>query len=451
MSTQMRIFSVLALLILALAACVPAPTPQVVEKVVTREVEVEKEVVVTATPEPEEVTIRVWAIMAGPEAEMLDQLSRNFEATHPNVTVEFVPYSFEDMNKVYALALESGVGPDVSYVGPGGPFVIQSAKNGLLVNLRDAAEERGWPERLAPWQAAEAYNPFEDGGLYGVPFDLVTINAYYNKDLFAKLGLKPPETFEEFESILATIKENDITPLAAAQTYNFDHQYHVLFHLLVPFDWIDRMWRLDPEADWTHPGFTQAMEILDGWVKKGYFNDDIFALTNDDARILFTTGQTAIMIGGTWNTAPILEEADFEVGFFALPMIDESLPWQSVTTVNNLWAVSKSSEHPDIAIEYIDYLLGEEAARAIWDNGGIPMYQLDALPEASSQLQEEIYHAAQVAGGGGQYVNQNSFEVQKARRDAEPLMVDGELTAAEVIQITQKAYEAFLAEQAKEQ
>lgn len=451
MSTQMRILSVLALLILALAACVPAPTPQVVEKVVTQEVEVEKEVVITATPEPEEVTIRVWAIMAGPEAEMLDQLSRNFEAANPNVTVEFVPYSFEDMNKVYALALESGVGPDVSYVGPGGPFVIQSAKNGLLVNMRDAAEERGWAERLAPWQAAEAYNPFEDGGLYGVPFDVVTINAYYNKDLFAGLGLEPPETFEEFETILATVKENDVTPMAAAKTWNFDHHYHILFHLTVPFDWINQMWSVDPETDWTHPGFTQAMEILDGWVKNGYFNDDIFALTNDDARALFTTGQTGMMLAGTWNTAPILEEADFEVGFFPVPMIDDSLPWQSVTTVNNLWAISESSEHPDIAIEYVDYLLGEEAAKAIWDNGGIPMYQFDTPPEATSQLQAEIYKAAQVAGGGGHYIDQNAPGPKNARRDSEPLMVDGELTAAEVIQLTQEAYEALVAELAEEE
>ena len=120
MSTQVRIFSVLALLILALAACVPAPTPQVVEKVVTQEVEVEKEVVVTATPEPGEVTIRVWAIMAGPEAEMLDQLSRNFEETHPNVTVEFVPYTYEDMQKVYALALESGVEALAGVIARGG-------------------------------------------------------------------------------------------------------------------------------------------------------------------------------------------------------------------------------------------------------------------------------------------------------------------------------------------
>jgi len=463
MSTHMRMLSILALLMLVVAACAPAPTPQIVEKVVTQvvqetviievqgtpqvvEKEVVKEVMVTATPEPEEVTLRVWAIMAGPEAEMLDTLSRDFEAAHPHVTVEFVPYSFEDMQKVYDLALESGVGPDVSYVGA--ERMIPAGKNGLLVNMRDAAEEKAWPARLAPWQAAEAWNPFEDGGLYGVPFDVVTINAYYNKDVFAELGLEPPETFEELEAILAALKENGTTPLAAAQGYNFDHYYFMLFHLAVPLDWIAGVWSLNPETDWAHPGFTQAMEILDSWVKQGYFNDDIFALTNDDARILFTTGQTAMFMAGTWNTAPILEEADFEVGFFPVPMIDQSLEWQSVTTPNNLWAVSESSAHPEVAIEYVDYLLGEEAARAIWTNGGIPMYQFDTPPEASSDLQAEVYQAAQVAGSG-YYVDDNSEQVKQVRRDAEPLMVDGELTGAEVIQLVQEAYEVLLAELAE--
>jgi raffinose/stachyose/melibiose transport system substrate-binding protein len=471
MNTRLRMLGVLAVLLAVLVACGPTATPQVVEKVVTKEVEVEKivtqvvketvivevegtpqvvekEVVVTATPEPEEVTIRVWAIMAGPEAEMLDRLSRNFEETHPNVTVEFVPYTFEDMTKVYALALGSGVGPDVSYVGSNESIPV--GKNGLLVDLREAANKRGWPERISPWQAAEAENPFEDGGLYGVPWDLVSINAYYNKDLFAELGLEPPETFEEFETILATLKENGITPLAAGKGFNFDHQFYLLSHLTVPFEWLNKLRDLDPEADWTHPGFTQAMEILDSWVKKGYFNDDIFALTNDDARILFTSGQTGMMLGGTWNTAPILEEADFEVGFFPVPMIDESLPPQSVTTVNNVWTVSKSSPHPDVAIEYIDYLLGEEAARAIWANGGIPMYQFETLPEATSQLQREIYHAVQVSGSGF-YIGTNETEVKDARRAALPLMVDGELTAAEVIQLIQDAHEAFMAELAEEE
>ena len=61
MKTRMIQFcSIGVILLLVLIACAPAPTPQVVEKIVTQEVQVEKvvtqevvkEVVVTATPEP---------------------------------------------------------------------------------------------------------------------------------------------------------------------------------------------------------------------------------------------------------------------------------------------------------------------------------------------------------------------------------------------------------------
>jgi hypothetical protein len=63
-------------------------------------------------------------------------------------------------------------------------------------------------------------------------------------------------------------------------------------------------------------------------------------------------------------------------------------------------------------------------------------------------LQAEVYQAAQVAGSG-YYVDDNSEQVKQVRRDAEPLMVDGELTGAEVIQLVQEAYEVLLAELAE--
>ena len=37
---------------------------------------------------------------------------------------------------------------------------------------------------------------------------------YYNRDLFDKLGLKEPETYDEFLNICETLKSNNVIPIA---------------------------------------------------------------------------------------------------------------------------------------------------------------------------------------------------------------------------------------------
>jgi raffinose/stachyose/melibiose transport system substrate-binding protein len=91
--------------------------------------------------------------------------------------------------------------------------------------------------------------------LFMLPTRSVHIMWLYNKEIFAKVGVQPPTTWDEFAEVCAKIKAIGVTPVAInysyqlpqwlAETY-FD-QYHI--------DWIDQVraqegdWDYDPNLD----------------------------------------------------------------------------------------------------------------------------------------------------------------------------------------------------------
>ena len=54
-----------------------------------------------------------------------------------------------------------------------------------------------------------------DGKIYNIPYTANAYGIYYNKDKFKELGLKVPETWEEFEELVDTIiaKGKHLLPL----------------------------------------------------------------------------------------------------------------------------------------------------------------------------------------------------------------------------------------------
>jgi raffinose/stachyose/melibiose transport system substrate-binding protein len=162
----------------------------------------------------EEVTLTFWFEGESvANVELFSQVMDRFEELHPGVTVEITPYPFDDFLRVTPLALDSGEGPDVMYSPWGLQALGRYALAGQIINLDDIAAEHGWFDN---YDISEVYvtNDMTPGQIFGIPFETTTIGVYYNKEIFAELGIELPETFEDFENILATLKEAGIMPVS---------------------------------------------------------------------------------------------------------------------------------------------------------------------------------------------------------------------------------------------
>ena len=57
------------------------------------------------------------------------------------------------------------------------------------------------------------------GRQWGVPYTYYQWGVYYRKDIFEKLGIAVPKTFDEFVAACAKLKENGVTPITIGSKY----------------------------------------------------------------------------------------------------------------------------------------------------------------------------------------------------------------------------------------
>ena len=82
---------------------------------------------------------------------------------------------------------------------------------GLFTDIGHLWMEQGWEEAVPKKLKVLSQS---SGRYYLVPNHYYWTAFYYNKALFAQYDLTPPETWDEFLAVCATLKQNDVTPIA---------------------------------------------------------------------------------------------------------------------------------------------------------------------------------------------------------------------------------------------
>lgn len=100
----------------------------------------------------------------------------------------------------------AGKGPDVAMLTQK-DIPINLAMRGALEDLSQYEgfgdiEKRYFPSALIPYRY--------QGGVYAIPETQVFDMMFYRTDIFAELGLTPPDTWEEFYQVLAVLQKNNL-------------------------------------------------------------------------------------------------------------------------------------------------------------------------------------------------------------------------------------------------
>jgi raffinose/stachyose/melibiose transport system substrate-binding protein len=345
----------------------------------------------------EKLTLSVWYLSQSPaEIKAVEAYSKRY-ANANGLDVDMSPYTFDGINKAMPLALRSRRGPDVAYTNPGIDNTVKFGKNGLLLDLTKVAKQRGWNKRIP--QGLIDYVNAPDNRTWGIPYDVVSVGNFYNKAIFDKLNLKPPKTIAGYEAMLAKIKAAGITPFAVGgKDFTATWMWDQLIHTMMPHAYMKRLFLLDPKVTWNTPATVRALGMVQDWSEKGYFQDNFLSQASTDADNLFMTGETAIVVTGSWQNSNFVENAKFPVRFFATPRVSRSLPWHmGGFTPNNAWVVPKftKNQNQDEALDYVDYVLGEQVARDLWKTGDLVAYRFKTPPPTKNPLQRDVYLAMQ--------------------------------------------------------
>ena len=228
-----------------------------------------------------------------------------------------------------------------------------------------------WDKYIAAGQVSpDLAKAFQfDGKTYAVPSLIAFWPMYYNKLVYAELGLNEPKTWEELESNFEKIKASGRTPVGQTIEGRWP-----------AFIWFEEfLIRSDPDfyedlvegrAKYTDPQVEEAFLTWKSWMDKGWMDDGSAAFgftTGDSMNNSFSKGEVVHMLVGTWFASTVtgggIKEGD-EWGYFVLPNKKASLPPSVIFEAGPIM-VAKNAKDKDAALDAIDFWMSE-AASAKW-------------------------------------------------------------------------------------
>ncbi len=181
------------------AACGPAPTPQVVEKEKTVVKEVEK--IVTATPSTQPVTIRFPQAMGDDGQPVFEEVAKWFTDKNPNVTVKVDP-TFDWDSQKYLVQAAAGTAPDILWGDEHWSFLL--ASKGVELDLNPFIEASGFKKD----DYADLYECFTmQGKLFSLAIWYGCEAVVYNQTAFEKAQVELPTDKWTYDDMLAAAKK----------------------------------------------------------------------------------------------------------------------------------------------------------------------------------------------------------------------------------------------------
>jgi ABC-type glycerol-3-phosphate transport system substrate-binding protein len=310
----------------------------------------------------EGATLTIWQTYNDEEHPVFREIVAQFEAAHPGVTIDVVRLPFAGAEPKIQTALTTRTEPDIARVDVS--FLAKLAHKNALLELSDRVPDAFLADLLPVALASCRYR----GRLWGLPDQTNGLCLFYNKELFRKAGLdpeRPPSTWDELIEDGKKLTDKDAGVFGIGLS--------------------NSLW-------WTLPFFyTYGAELLS--------DDGMRCLLNEPAgveafKLKVDMYQKHGIEGGAWRAGGIVHDLGFQNGRYAMilngPWAVESLkrtgidfgvglipagPEGTHTNVggNNL-VVFRSTEHPDLAAEFLMFVASEETQR-MWCSklGQIPV------------------------------------------------------------------------------
>ena len=334
-----------------------------------------------------------------PDKDVITKAVEKFNSeTESGYTVTSVPTQNDTYKEKLVVAMSSGECPDMYSCWSGGPMYeyIDSGFGQPIDDLFNASEIKDKLMESAVSQAT--YNDH----VYAVPYQNISMSGiFYNKEMFDKYKLKEPETLADLENICDTLKKNDITPFALANSSKWTGSMYYM-NLAARYGGLESFQKaVAGEGKFTDDCFIKAGEKVQEWVEAGYFPDGVNSLSEDDgqAKQLMYQETAGMLLCGSWYTGTFAtDSAEFyeKIGWFPFPAIEESDadPSIMIGTVGDQFIVFNcEGEKLEAAFECAEKHLDEEVIDFEVENGKIPPVQ-GIESKLTDSITKEVVEAA---------------------------------------------------------
>lgn len=215
-----------------------------------------------------------------------------------------------------------------------------------------------------------------DGTVRGIPFGpAMGGGIFYNRQIYADLGLSIPKSWDEFMANNAKVAEAGLVPVIQTYGDTWSSQLFVLADYFnvqaeVPTFAADYTANQAKYAD--TPAAMRGFEYLEDVFTAGYLNPDFGVATFDEGMRMVATGEGAhypMLTFGVGTVRQNYPENLDDLGFFAQPGPDAASNGLTVWMPAALY-VPAASENLDEALKFLDFVASLEGCSTMIEASG---------------------------------------------------------------------------------
>lgn len=322
-------------------------------------------------------------------------------------------------------------------------------QQGLLLDLKDAfgsqnpyADGTVWKDVFQEGRLEKAHDyTFEPS--YAVPFSGLGIAYFYNKDIYEKLGLSVPKTWNEFIANCKKIQEAKYNPVALPAMKKDAIEWLSWYIMTGLYD--DKYLpdaNLNPNGDdYIHPReFVRAVDmgffdVTKGEDQKAYdvylkflaeyaqYAEGATGLDEAGAKAQFLAGKAAHLMSGSWDMQGFLsgQTSAAKIGAFPLPVFEKSNGEyagenMTITSVSTMAIIGKSVEDENkkkAAVDFLMFLTAPKNYKIFAEKSfSIPVIKgLDIAPEFKAFSEGGTREALLIFGKQGSKSKIGNYEI----------------------------------------
>jgi multiple sugar transport system substrate-binding protein/raffinose/stachyose/melibiose transport system substrate-binding protein len=345
------------------------------------------------------VRLRMASFPAGSAwARAEDALIAQFQTDHAHITVARQGYQ-----QPIDQTLAASPPPDLMLIGT--VYALsQAARQGQILDVTELWEESALLQNYPP--AFRQLSQFE-GQAFFVPIGYPWSAIYYNRAIFAELGLQPPQTWDEFLVLCETLLNAGITPLAfSSDDPTVAMIWFEYLNLRLNGPEFHRQ-LLQGEISFEEPRVVAVLESWQTLLARGYFVENPGQAGSLESLMALVRGgqvqlegeQAAMFLGHSALLAELPPTLRGELDFFRFPVVDPALPVAETLLVYG-YMIPKEAEQVESALTFLAYAASPEAQTLVAQqlNSTAVVFAPTNLAVAHDELPDDLQRGMALVG-----------------------------------------------------
>tara|TARA_R110002072_G_scaffold149947_1_gene298025 strand:- start:361 stop:1617 length:1257 start_codon:yes stop_codon:yes gene_type:complete len=362
--------------------------------------------------------LRIYSDMSNPAPRaIIEGLAADFDAMHPNLTVELTVVDREAWKTQIRNVLSANPPDVINWYAANrmGPYV----NAGLFMDITDWWDAGDYPG-LESVRGAMTI----DDRQWGVPYTYYQWGMYYREDIFNELGLSEPATFEEEIANCQVIVDSGRACYAIGSKFLWTAGgwFDYLNMRTNGFDFHMQLAR--GEIEWTDPRVRETFANWRRLIDMGAYIADHQNYSWQEALPFVVNGEAAAYLIGNF-AVPQLREAgltDDQLDFYQFPAINPGMP-MGEDAPTDTFHVPAGAQNVAAAREFLAYVTSDDVQTRINGPDGLGQLPVNANASVADDefIQQGFTMLSQNATGGIAQFFDRDFPAEMAAMGMEGL------------------------------